>query len=192
MVAVLLVAVVGVVVCVLMAPRVHPFLAVTKTVDADVLVVEGWVHEYMIAEAADIFWRQGYSLVVVTGLSAGESATMVAAQRLTAAGVPAAAVIQVPAAAVRVHKTAAAAQALEHWLAGYPQYRSVDVFSAGPHARKTYVTFRKVLGPRIEVGIIAARVEHYDVDHWWRSRRSIYIVVKSYFGYLYAAVWPFW
>ena len=28
---------------------IHPFLAVTNRIDADVLVVEGWVHEYAIS-----------------------------------------------------------------------------------------------------------------------------------------------
>src|SRR5690349_12781713 len=33
----------------------HPFLAVTHRVDAEVLVVEGWVHEYAIRYGAEEF-----------------------------------------------------------------------------------------------------------------------------------------
>ena len=34
---------------------VYPFLAITNRVGADVLVVEGWVHEYTIRAAVDEF-----------------------------------------------------------------------------------------------------------------------------------------
>ena len=45
----------------------YPFLATTHRVDADVLVVEGWVHEYAIRAALDEFKSGSYGLVSTTG-----------------------------------------------------------------------------------------------------------------------------
>lgn len=187
---------------VVVVPRIHPFLAITKPVHGDVLVVEGWVHEYMIPQAVRVFETGDYRAVVTTGIRAASSAggqaddaTGTAAQaaaRLVRYGLPADTVTQVPAAAVRTHKTAASAKALRLWLAAYPQYRSVDVFTGGPHARKTLVIFRRVLGTDIKVGVIAGRIEHYSPERWWLSWRSIEVVTRYFFGYFYALAWPWW
>ena len=47
--------------------RVYPFLAVTERVDADVLVVEGWVHDYAIRSAVEEFRRGSYHKLLTTG-----------------------------------------------------------------------------------------------------------------------------
>src|SRR5437870_10145196 len=46
---------------------VYPFLAATHRVDADVLVVEGWVHEYAIRVAVEEFRSNSYQRVLTTG-----------------------------------------------------------------------------------------------------------------------------
>src|SRR5437870_9199521 len=46
---------------------VYPFLATTHRVDADVLVVEGWVHQYAIRVAVEEFRRSSYQRVFATG-----------------------------------------------------------------------------------------------------------------------------
>ena len=46
---------------------VYPFLAITHRVNADVLVVEGWVHEYTIRAAVDEFRSGSYKRVFTTG-----------------------------------------------------------------------------------------------------------------------------
>ena len=45
----------------------HPYWAVTRTSGSRVLVVEGWMHDAGMREAAGLFARQGYERVVVTG-----------------------------------------------------------------------------------------------------------------------------
>src|SRR5438093_6941646 len=46
---------------------VYPFLATTHRVDTDVLVVEGWIHEYAIRAAVEEFRRKSYERVFTTG-----------------------------------------------------------------------------------------------------------------------------
>jgi len=45
----------------------HPYWSVTRTSGSRVLVVEGWMHDAGMHEAAGLFARQGYERVVVTG-----------------------------------------------------------------------------------------------------------------------------
>src|SRR4029453_1009615 len=47
--------------------RVYPFLAVTHRVDTNVLVVEGWIHEYAIRAAVEEFRSKSYQRVFTTG-----------------------------------------------------------------------------------------------------------------------------
>src|SRR5438874_5364248 len=46
---------------------VYPFLATNHRIDTDVLVVEGWIHEYAIRAAADEFRSGAYRRVFTTG-----------------------------------------------------------------------------------------------------------------------------
>src|SRR5262249_5466798 len=47
--------------------NVYPFLAITERVDANALVVEGWIHGYAIRSAADEFNRGSYNKIYTTG-----------------------------------------------------------------------------------------------------------------------------
>src|SRR5438105_658698 len=47
--------------------RIYPFLAVTHRVDTNVLVVEGWIHEYAIRSAVEEFRSKSYQRVLTTG-----------------------------------------------------------------------------------------------------------------------------
>ncbi|MBT5986592.1 MAG: YdcF family protein, partial [Nitrospina sp.] len=46
---------------------VHPFLAPTKPVGGDILVVEGWLPDYALEKAKERFQQGGYQLLVTTG-----------------------------------------------------------------------------------------------------------------------------
>ena len=46
---------------------VHPFLAPTKPVGGDILVVEGWLPDYALKKAKERFQQGNYQLLVTTG-----------------------------------------------------------------------------------------------------------------------------
>ena len=47
--------------------RIHAFLAVNQPVSSDVMVVEGWLPDFALKKAVQIFKSQNYHLMVVTG-----------------------------------------------------------------------------------------------------------------------------
>jgi len=70
------------------------------------------------------------------------------------------------------------------------QTTGINVFTIGPHARKSLVLFKRALGPEIEVGVIAGTDDTYDANHWWMSVRGTYVIFRKLLGYLYAVTWP--
>ena len=46
---------------------IHPFLAPTKPVGGDILVVEGWLPDYALKKAKERFQQGNYQLLVTTG-----------------------------------------------------------------------------------------------------------------------------
>ena len=46
---------------------IHPFLAISQRTEAEVLVVEGWVHAYALRAALEEFENGSYRRVFTTG-----------------------------------------------------------------------------------------------------------------------------
>src|SRR5687768_10812644 len=75
----------------------HPFLAITDRQETDILVVEGWIHDYAIHAAVAEFKAHGYQRVFSTGGPVSGSggytndfntSASVGADRLKAFGLP--------------------------------------------------------------------------------------------------------
>ena len=177
---------------------VFDFLAVRRPVRTDVLVVEGWLWNSLLRRAAEQFREGGYRLVVVTGIGVSADPSMrvqQTARRLTALGVPESCIETAGGRARRFHKTAAAGRALGKWLDARPSISAVNIVTHAPHARKTFVIYRRLLGRRIKVGIIPVMSEDMATIRRRRGFRfslglALYFA-KQLFGSIYAALWPF-
>jgi hypothetical protein len=174
--------------------EVYPFFAVTKPVNGEVLVVEGWIPDYALEEAVAVFRQGKYTRLVTTGLQSTDNPAPAYASDAQRAekifadlGLEASRLIAVPAARTTGSKTFSCARALQEWLSStMPGIQSVDIFTVGGHARKTHIMFKKALGENISVGIIAARPRIYDPDCWWASKVGIKLMLRSVAGYVYA------
>jgi hypothetical protein len=173
----------------------HPFLAITTRVPAEVLVVEGWMPDLALAQAASEFKTGRYRRAVVTGgpierrvlLNRFTSQAELAASTLEEMGVPANAVVAVTAPSFRKDRTYASAVALRGWFnanGGVP--RAVNVMSLGPHARRTRLMFEEALGEQVKVGVIAAHDTTYMDGRWWTSSAGFRSMVSEVAAYVYA------
>jgi len=179
---------------------INDFLAINRRVEANILVVEGWVCNHpAIREAAEEFARGQYRLLITVGGPVGEadgnpdqpSSAMLAANRLQELGMDKRRIIVLAVPKVSGHRTYASALALRNWLRdSKTQTTGVNVFTIGPHARKSLVLFSRALGPGIAVGVIAGTDDDYDPDRWWMSVRGIYVIFRKLLGYIYAVTWP--
>ncbi len=175
---------------------IYPFFAITRRVDAPLLVVEGWVDPYAMKAAAAEFRAGSYARVLVTGgpivglggyTSDAETVAYVGAGKLRVAGLPEASVQPVPSRVMARDRTYSSALALKAWCAEHDLVLSrINVVTADVHARRTRLLFEKALGPGVEVGVIAVPHPDYDPARWWRYSQGVRVVVGECIAYLYA------
>jgi hypothetical protein len=171
---------------------VHPFLAVTQRVDADVLVVEGWIPDYMFPAAAREFRDGHYAFMLVSGLqndpadqSGGSPDFAHAATELKRLGVPAQQLIECPAPFARWLRTSKTARAVRLKAdQAVPHYHGVNVVTAGPHARETWVAYQHIFESAVPVGIISIPKNNYPPNRWWLSRQGLIWVPKDFLAWL--------
>lgn len=175
--------------------NIHPFLAVTSPIKADILVVEGWLPDYAIESAIAEFKKGGYSQLVTTGLPLSKGYYLakyknyaeLAAATCIVLGFDQDKLVAVPAASVVKHRTAASAIALRDWLStSSVKVNSINLYSFGAHARRSWIVFKEVLNPEIQVGIIAAEPQDYNPQEWWKSSEGFRTVTGEMIAYIYA------
>jgi uncharacterized SAM-binding protein YcdF (DUF218 family) len=179
----------------------QPFLAETHRVNTDILVVEGWVHEYAIRGAVEEFEKGFYQRVFTTGgpiTGSGHytndfhTSASVGADLLKKRGVPNEAVQMVPSRAIFRDRTYGSAVALREWFHMHNMpVQSLNVITEDTHARRTRLLFAKALGKNVKVGIIAVHNPDYNARHWWRYSEGVKDVVSEGIAYLYARLFFF-
>ncbi len=193
----LLLALIGLAAGVAFFFAIGPFLSVTERVDADTLVVEGWIPPYLQRSAAEEFLSTGrYHQLFTTGgpwsLDPAEEDdrktwAWVGAKHLRAAGLPEAVVCAVPSRRAGRDRTYASAVALREWRQAHDaHFTSINVVTEGVHARRTRLLFGEAFGKEVAVGIVALPSPDYDLAHWWLSSAGVRVVVGETLAYLYA------
>jgi len=175
---------------------IHPFLAVTDRVDADYLVVEGWVHEYAIQAAIKEFKNGNYRQIFTTGgpvrgtggyTNDFNTSASVAAERLVADGLAKNLVQMVPSRIVDRDRTYGSAIALKNWLKeNHLEVHRMNIVTEDIHARRTRLLFQQAFGDDVQVGIIAIPPSEYDPAHWWRYSEGIEGIMMASMAYVYA------
>ena len=177
---------------------IFPFLAVTHRVDSDVLVVEGWVHEYAIRTAISEFQSGHYQRVFTTGGPVAgmggytndyNTSASVGAGRLKAAGLSPEFVQMVPSRINDRDRTYSAALALHNWFREHHAgVQSINVVTEDVHARRSRLLFQKAFGPGVKVGIISIPNPDYDSIHWWRYSEGVKEIISEGAAYIYASL----
>lgn len=68
----------------------------------------------------------------------------------------------------------------------YGHLKSADVFTHASHGRESLVLFKKAFGNELKVGVISAKPQLFDAEHWWMSKAGWWMVMKGATGYVYA------
>ena len=155
---------------------IYPFLAITHRVNASVLVVEGWIHEYAIRAASNEFQNNHYERIFTTGdplREMGDTLMItklqpVSGQILKKYGLTNESVQMVPSRVMDRDRTYGSAVALRNWFRDHNMSVSgIDVVTELLHARRTQLLYQKVFGRHVPVGIIAVPNPDYNPKHWW-------------------------
>jgi len=173
--------------------RGESFLSLTKRQPAEILVVEGWIGNKALKAAAVEFKQEGAGYIVTTGGLSNErwsekrySYAEMARYELTRAGVPPDRIIAAPAVQVETQRTfEMAAAAWRTIQAKLPPSTAINVFTIGPHARRSRLVFSKVFGSGIEVGVISWSQSGRETEPWWHSSERADDFLKETVGYFF-------
>lgn len=187
----------GVMLAVVAVSRVHSFLAVTKPVPVEVLVVEGWVPDYVLEEAREEFERNHYRRLYVTGgpleigghLSEYKTYAELGVATLVHMGMNKNSVEAVPTPSVRQDRTYTSAIALRNHFHQLSLHEAgINLMSLGAHSRRSQLLFQKAFGDDLHVGIIAVENRGYDPSRWWKFSAGVRTVIDEFIAYIYVRV----
>jgi uncharacterized SAM-binding protein YcdF (DUF218 family) len=173
------------------------FLSLTRRLPADVLVVEGWIGRAGICAAAAEFEQRGYKYVVASGgevtaggwEQGGWSYAEAAERELIRLGIPKNRIIVAGTGDAETQRTYESASAVWRALEAREIHTTaLNVFTLGPHARRSRLVFAKVLGPAMQVGVIGWTPSSYEGLPWWRSSGRARELLAETAGYLYEAL----
>ena len=180
---------------VLLLTHIHSFLAPSSPIQADVLVVEGWMEDYALKQAITEFNRGGYQKLITTGLPLEQGFYLaqyknfaeLAAATLIELGFDRDKLVAVPAPNVIKNRTATSAVALREWIDNSDlKIGAINLFTFDAHARRSWLIFRQALAPKIKVGVIAVKPLSYNPKQWWISSEGVRSVIGEAIAYIYA------
>ncbi|HJU99863.1 MAG TPA: hypothetical protein VJ752_04885 [Burkholderiaceae bacterium] len=187
--------------CVGLGRHAYAFLAPNSPAfEARTLVVEGWLDAADLDQAIAAFRSGRYERVLTTGgpIESWNDSTEWnnfadrAAVYLKRHGLTSVPVIPVPApASAQDRSFLSAVVARDRLQAAGVRVDAIDLFSAGAHARRSWLVFRMAFGGEVRVGIMSARPATFDAQRWWTSSNG----VKSVVGELLSLTWTkccFW
>jgi hypothetical protein len=165
------------------------YFSLTRRLPAEVLVTEGWIGRDGVRAAAEEFEKGGYQYVVLTGGLDQEqhnrvNYALIAEQELIGLGIPKDKIIAAPSWQVERQRTFESAGAAFIAL----QTRGVrpkmlNVFTLGPHARRSRLVYEKVFTSGTKVGVVAFVPPSYQVEPWWQSKGRTKCLLKEVVGY---------
>jgi uncharacterized SAM-binding protein YcdF (DUF218 family) len=192
----LLIALLAVALTVTALLNVYPFLSVTHRVDTNMLVVEGWVHDYAIQGGIDEYGAGSYQRIFVTGgpvtgsgvyTSDYGTSAHVGESRLKALGMPAESIQAVPSRVIDRDRTYYSALALRDWFHQQAiEVHAINIVTENVHARRTRLLFAEAFGPKVAIGIIAVPDPDYEPKRWWRYSEGVKDVLSESIAYIYA------
>lgn len=167
---------------------------------ARTLVVEGWLDRAELNQAVAVARSGHYERVLTTGgpidplVDVGDwkNYAVRAAAQLRASGLTSTPVIAVPAPASLQDRSYLSAVMVREWAKqSGTALGPIDLYSAGVHARRSWLVYRMVFDDTAEVGVLNARPAEYDPQRWWTTS----IGAKTTFGEVVGLAWTkccFW
>ena len=179
----------------------YPFLAVSRPLSADVLVVDSWNPYQLSKEIAAEFDSGQYRMLqntcgrygeVPPRVVNGKSVDLVSSWLINY-GVPPESVHAVRCSEVARNRTYQSALEASLWLLNNetsPKARTL--VTVGPHARRSWLTYRKVFDNTAAIGVIALTDPSYDPEHWWRFTEGMEEIAEEGAAYVHAQLFFIW
>ncbi len=175
--------------------HIHPFLAPISPIKSEILVVEGAMGDKFLKKAITEFKKGGYQKLITTGLplphgfyiTGYNTFAELSAATLLKLGFDQEKLVAVPAPDVIINRTSSSARAVRQWIAkANLPVKSINLYSLDVHTRRSWLIYKKIFAPDIQVGVIASEPFDYDPKSWWTSSSGVRSVTAEAIAYMYA------
>ena len=170
------------------------FLFCNQPLNQGYLIVEGWLSQASLEIAAQTFKSGNYQALIVSGGPIEDRTCSLAfsnyaekaAYELNQFGISNQSIIIAPTPKTlqdRTYKSAIAVRNKLHDL-GYA-VNSLDIFSGGPHTRRSQKAYQLSFGKNVMIGTISAPPVDYIYNEWWKTSAGFKDVLTQTFAYLW-------
>ena len=175
--------------------NIYPFLAPINRVESKVLVVEGWMNDEDMKEAVNEFKSYKYEQIYVTGsplekgffLSEYKNLAELGTATLKKLGLDSSKVIAVPGPGTARDRTYTSALVLKKYFEDHKiNVKSFNLFSSGPHSKRSQFLFNLAFKNKVKIGIIAQKNPSFEAESWWRSSAGVRTIISEFIDYTYA------
>lgn len=174
--------------------NVYSILAPVHREKTDVLVLEGFVSDYLMEEAIREFKNGHYDLLITTGtplelgslLVAYGNTAALAAATLKKMGFDSTRLVSVATTNIQNDRTYNSALALKEWLLQHrPQTKAINLMTMSVHGARSQLLFQAAMGKSVKVGIISLKNFYYGPHNWWKNSKGFREVMNEILGYFY-------
>lgn len=175
--------------------NIHSFLAPVAPIEAEALVIEGWIGDDGIQGAIAEFQQQDYQILITVGtpllrgayLSEYKNFAQLSAATAIQLGFDPEKIAIIPIPPTKRDRTLASAIVVKKWLKeNYPQINAINLYSKNVHSRRSWILYKKACNPEVNVGIIAHPPVDYDARSWWTSSEGFREITGEAIAYIYA------
>jgi hypothetical protein len=156
--------------------------------------VEGWIPDNAIDEALTEFRANKYKYIITTGVSISDfkniesnnTEAQIAKNKLLEKGIGKDSIYAVSAKYTFTDRSYISAKALKLWMINKKvEQKSFNVFTYGPHSRRSLASFEKAFGKDYKIGIITALDSTHGADNWYKSFTGIRSMVEETIAWVY-------
>jgi hypothetical protein len=180
---------------ILFSKTIHPFLSEVNPVDTKTMVLEGFVPDYVVEQAKEIFIKEKYEMMLITGkkrnkgdhLDIYENDGEYTAATLEELGFDMTKVLVIPVNyTITKDRTYESGKAVKQYFDQFQNVSSFNLVSIGCHSRRSRYLFEKAFNYDTSVGIIAIKNQGYDPERWWQSSNGVRQILQETIAWTYA------
>ncbi len=182
--------------------NVVPFLSVQNTIEAKIMILEGYIPDHAYPIIINIFYEDNYDLIITSGttfdqgfyISGVETAAGLIRNSLLNLGFDSCKVVAVPVSpGVFKDRTYNSALYTKKYISeNLPETKSINIVSLGTHSRRSKYLFKMVYEPHINVGNIVIPSKGISRYNWYKSSRGFKSIITETISYYYVLFffWP--
>ncbi|MCD4651968.1 MAG: hypothetical protein K8S56_09330 [Candidatus Cloacimonetes bacterium] len=173
---------------------IYPFLSEHNPRERGILVIEGWLSDDALEEAAKHIEAHSYGQIILTGhfinrgryLGEYKTTSEVSIHTLEYLGIERDRMLGIPNPYASRDRTFTSALLIKSWMEKHGiEERTIDVFSVGPHARRSRKLFQLAFGSDYDIGVYSCPSVYYNIDNWWKCSSGVRVVLDEAIAWLY-------